>query len=205
MKLEKFDYEKAILSGMSKNIGESILLIPIWTEEFCDLLIETASSLNYESLEADLSAYGAAPGQEVRVSTFSSWLLNNWKKHCLKYILPVVGEFYRAGYMFEKPYDIFRDPFIIKYDVKGQTTLNEHHDFSLLTINMCLSKRDRDFTGSEVVFPRQNWTTAEVPRGWGIAFPGQLTHPHYTNPIISGTRYGWVSWIRGSDLQNVNP
>jgi hypothetical protein len=203
--LESVNYTHAIQPGMAYNIGESVLVVPVWKEWFCDLLIEVADQLDYEALDADMGEYGAAPGQEARVAEWSPWLLGMWKRHVTTHLFPAVGNFYRAHYAFKKDYDIFRSPFIIKYDMDGQTTLDEHHDTSLLTFNMTFSKRDRDYTGSDVVFPRQNWTNYDIPQGWAAVFPGPLTHPHFTNPITSGKRYGWVSWIRGGDLKNVDP
>ena len=59
--LESFNYEDGILADMCYNIGD-ILVVPVWTEEFCDLVISAADELEYKPLDSDMGEYGAAPG-----------------------------------------------------------------------------------------------------------------------------------------------
>lgn len=200
-------YQKeAVLSGEAKIIGESIAEIPFWKPSFCELIIRASeeSGHGFSPLESDLSDYGAAPGMELRMDQFCPELFSMWKQHWNEFIAPFVKEFYRCPYMFDRPFDVFRVPFLVKYTMDSQRSMDEHHDTSLLSISIKLTN-PKNFQGTDLIFPRQDYSNESLPQGWGTIFPGQLTHPHYADQLRSGTRYGMTGWIRGSDLQNVFP
>lgn len=195
----------AVASGPMQQITESILVTPFWTPGFCELIINAADEHNdYKSLDADTQTYGAAPGQESRVDQFCSELFEAYKQHIMTWLSTPLSSFYRCPYLFNRPWDVFRVPFLVKYTMDSQRSMDEHHDTSLLSMSVKLTD-PKKFQGTDLVFPRQQWSNIDVPQGHAVWFPGQLTHPHYANQLQSGTRHGMTGWIRGSDLRNVSP
>ncbi|HEY5236371.1 MAG TPA: hypothetical protein VIJ14_09355, partial [Rhabdochlamydiaceae bacterium] len=163
-------YDDQIASGFPYNVGESILVVPFWKEEFCKKVIEAAEwHGGFAPLPEDAKT-GNAPGQELRISQFSPWLLSRYKEHWLNYLKGPICSFYRYSYMFDRGLDCFRDPFLVKYSMDGQKNMKEHHDSSLLSI---MIKLNSDFEGTDLIFPRQGWSNYDVPVGWGVIFPGQ--------------------------------
>ena len=84
--------------------------------------------------------------------------------------------------------------FVVKYDMKGQTKLNRHHDSSAYSLSITLNTPDVDFEGGGTRYVKQE-TTVRGKRGYAILHPGRLTHYHEGLPITSGTRYIMVSFV----------
>jgi hypothetical protein len=57
-----------------------------------------------------------------------------------------------------------------------------------------LSDYGTDFTGGEIIFPKQNLTIYPT-KGMLVFFRGDLEHPHEVNTIISGNRYAIVTFF----------
>ena len=72
-----------------------------------------------------------------------------------------------------------------------QTQLNLHCDASLVTGSV---KLNDDYKGAELVFPRQKFSNKDVPVGKCILFPGQLTHGHECQELVSGVKYSLTIW-----------
>lgn len=197
-----FRYDDHIQSGISYPVGESILVVPFWKPEFCKTIVERAEEHgDFAPLGYDVSN-NAAPGQELRLSKISEMWVHCYKNHWLTHLAKPVQDFYRYPYMFRSGMDSFRDPFIVKYSMNSQRSMEEHHDASILSI---MIKLNSEFEGTDLVFPRQGWSNKDIPVGWGVIFPGQLTHPHYTTPLTSGMRMGLTGWIRGLNLKDTSP
>lgn len=84
-----------------------------------------------------------------------------------------------------------RKAFLMKYSEDTQKTLGLHNDASLVTGSV---KLNDDYEGATLVFPRQNVTNKDIPIGKMILFPGQVTHGHFVEPLISGTKYSATFW-----------
>lgn len=197
--------KNAVAGGLSEQIGESILITPFWQPSFCELVIAAAEEHGeFKPHDADTKAYGAAPGQEARLDQFCPELFEAYKKHIGLFLKPKLSSFYRCPFLMNRAWDVFRMPFIVKYTMDSQRSMDEHHDTSILSMSVKLSD-PATFKGTDLVFPRQNWSNVEVEQGKAVWFPGQLTHPHYANELQSGSRYGMTGWIRGADLRNAYP
>lgn len=197
--------DAAIASGKPESPSESILITPFWNEGFCSLVIAASEEHGkFGPLYADTLKVGAAPGQELRVNEFCPALFEMYKKHISRYIAPKLCNFYRMPYLFDREWDVFRMPFLVRYTMSSQRSMEEHHDASILSLSVKLSD-PATFEGTDLVFTRQNWSNKEVGHGMAVWFPGQLTHPHYANELQSGCRYGMTGWIRGSNLKDIEP
>lgn len=84
-----------------------------------------------------------------------------------------------------------RDAFIIKYTPETQRSLACHHDASLVSTITYLND---DYTGGDTYFPRQKFSTENVPVGKIVLWPGQVTHGHEGREVTSGTKYALVVW-----------
>jgi predicted 2-oxoglutarate/Fe(II)-dependent dioxygenase YbiX len=52
-----------------------------------------------------------------------------------------------------------------------------------------------DYTGGEISFPRFNLTYKPVANEF-IVFPSNYIYNHSVLPVIEGTRYAVVSWLK---------
>ena len=84
-----------------------------------------------------------------------------------------------------------RKAFLMKYSEDTQKTLGLHTDASLVTGSV---KLNNDYEGATLIFPRQGVTNKDIPIGKMILFPGQVTHGHHVDPLISGTKYSATFW-----------
>ena len=84
-----------------------------------------------------------------------------------------------------------RKAFLMKYSEDTQKTLGLHNDASMVTGSV---KLNDDYEGATLIYPRQEVTNKDIPIGKMILFPGQVTHGHYVDPLISGTKYSATFW-----------
>ena len=163
-------------------LTDDILLIPFLTESMCDSIIELSERHGgYKNDEGD-----DVPGQEIRLHEIglSEKLEFHWKK-CVAPILH--EEFHPCNY-----YGI-RDAFIIKYTMQGQRDLRLHSDASLVTGSI---KLNSSYTGGELYFPRQDLSNKDIPVGDCILFPGQVSPPHTSKELESGTKFSLTIWTK---------
>lgn len=202
-KLNNVDYKDAIQHGQVTQVNESMLVAPFWKPWFCQMVIDAAEQHDdFHPLYADAGTNGTAPGQECRINEFSPWLFERYKEHWQNILRWPIGEFYQAHYLFDRKFDMYRVPFLVKYTMDSQKSMEQHHDFSLITMSMMLNG---DYEGSYLWFPRQKWSNKNVPIGYATIFPGQVTHPHLATKLTAGFRYGFTGWLRGDDMRNVEP
>ena len=161
-------------------IGDEMLLIDYMTPSMCDDLIDIADGDGeWDSLEDD-----DFPAQEIRLKKLGLW--DEMKKHWEESIYPIVHSFWYPTKMFG-----IRDAFVLRYSMDTQTQLNLHCDASLVTGSV---KLNDNYEGADLVFPRQKFSNKDVPVGKCILFPGQLTHGHECQELISGVKYSLTIW-----------
>jgi len=107
-----------------------------------------------------------------------------------EYIYPLIkSNFVLTGEKWKK---FSSENFIIKYTPENQGHLSLHHDDSAFSTVLTLNE---DFEGGGTWFSKQKalvkGTTGEI-----TIHPGQITHRHGARPVLSGTRYVLVSFIR---------
>jgi GR25 family glycosyltransferase involved in LPS biosynthesis len=173
-----------------KEIGENILKINIFTEEFCNLVIEKCSNYGDWSkggeqyFDKRISNIENHPTQDIHLHEIN--LDRVWGYIVHKYISPLIWDYYKYS---TKEINI---AFVVKYSMDGQRDLNPHHDASTYTVNICLNN---NFEGGGCRFIRQNQSIINKDIGSMIIHPGKLTHYHEGIPITSGKRYILVSFI----------
>jgi hypothetical protein len=177
----------AVFNPKVKEVATDILCIEFWKPEFCKMIVQAADEINqYESNPND-----PVPGQELRVNKISDDLYISYCKHWKQVIQPILEEFYMLPT--EQWFLGWKVPFIIKYEMNKQRSLRPHMDGSLITATVRLND---DYTGGELVFPRQNYKNTNVPVGSILVWPSSIQHLHYSDTLQSGTKYSWVSWTK---------
>lgn len=74
------------------------------------------------------------------------------------------------------------------YDIHIDNTL----DTRLVSIVFFLND---NFAGGDLFFPKQS-LSIQPKRGRVVAFPSFYTHPHRAQPVINGTKYALVTWLK---------
>lgn len=170
-----------------EEVATDILCIEYWKPEFCKLIIDTADQINrYESRPED-----PVPGQELRIDAISRDLYISFCKHWKQVIQPILSEFYMLPT--EQWFMGWRIPFIIKYEMNKQRYLRPHMDGSLVTGTVRLND---EYTGGDLVFPRQKYRNTKVPVGSMLVWPSSIQHIHYSDELLSGTKYSLVAWTK---------
>ena len=163
-------------------LKDDILLIPFLTPSMCDSIIELSERHGgYKNDEGD-----DVPGQEIRLHEIG--LSEKLEFHWQKCIAPMLNEEFNPC-----AYYGIRDAFIIKYTMEGQRDLRLHSDASLVTGSI---KLNNEYTGGELYFPRQDLSNKDIPVGDCILFPGQVSHPHTSKELESGTKFSLTIWTK---------
>ena len=177
----------AVFNPKVEEVATDILCIEFWKPEFCKMIVQAADEINqYESNPND-----PVPGQELRVNKISDDLYISYCKHWKQVIQPILENFYMLPT--EQWFLGWKVPFIIKYEMDKQRYLRPHMDGSLISGQI---KLNDDYTGGELVFPRQNYKNTNVPVGSIVVWPSSIQHLHYSDTLLSGTKYSWVSWTK---------
>ena len=188
------DYQAGIHPDCGKKVKvhKDIIITPFYTAKFCDQLVKMSKF--YNSKFSPYIVYGKdkthektneSPWDTLMFSRISPLLFEEFRDHYNKYICPILEKHF-------KPTTIpgIFSPMIIKYSRKGQQ-VGLHNDTSEFTFNL---KLNTNYEGSDLEFPRQNWTNKDVPKGWCYVWPSRVTHPHRSTPLIKGTRYVLTCW-----------
>lgn len=182
-----------IFNPKIKEVATDILCVEFWKPEFCQYIIEAADSINqYESRAND-----PVPGQELRIDNISKEFYVSFCKHWKHVIQPILDKFYMLPA--EQYFLGWRIPFIIKYEMNKQKYLRPHMDGSLITGTVRLSDQ---YTGGELVFPRQNYKNTNVPVGSILLWPSSIQHIHYSDELMSGTKYSLVAWTKNDKKES---
>jgi hypothetical protein len=163
-----------------EEVAPEILVTDFLTEQQCDYLIHKSEQYgNWGELNGD-----KFPAQEIRLKELGLWdeYERLWKE--------------KLGLIAEKHWKPMqhiglRDAFTMKYTMDTQRALGFHTDASLVTGSV---KLNDDYEGAELIFPRQNFSNLDVPKGKCILFPSEVTHGHYVPELQSGVKYSLTMW-----------
>lgn len=176
-----------------KEVATDILCVEFWKPEFCKALINAADSINtYQSRPTD-----PVPGQEIRINQISDDLYISFCKHWKTIIQPILDKYYMLPA--EQWFMGWKVPFIIKYEMHKQRYLRPHMDGSLVTGTV---RMNDEYTGGELVFPRQNYKNTDVPVGSMLIWPSSIQHIHYSDELKSGTKYSLVAWTKNDPSES---
>ena len=161
-------------------LDKDMLVIDFMNASQCERLIEIADSHgNWAPLPED-----KFPAYEIRMKELG--LFNELERHWQDNIYDTIHKYWHPIEMYG-----IRDAFVMRYSVDTQRSLPLHHDASLVTGSV---KLNDDYVGAELEFPRQGVSNADIPVGSCILFPGQVTHGHRCNELISGVKYSLTMW-----------
>jgi hypothetical protein len=177
--------------GIDKNIGEltfvdkDTIITPFFTTEYCDYLIKKFDTHGWEmDNDGNYDTYlHKIDGGKIDCKDFLNVVQEKIEPHILKNWTHVIKN---------RLWKYYPVPFAKKFSKKGQYKLNMHVDNSLLTLFI---KLNDDYEGCNTVFPRQNWNSSQLKKGEMLIMPGVVTHPHYTEPIISGEKYSLIGRV----------
>jgi hypothetical protein len=187
-----FDYDDAVHkdSGKLISLHEDIIITPFWTEEFCKELILVAEkyktsftkNINWNNKENNRTI----GWKDLNLDYISVPFFESFVQHYKNKICPLLNDVF---FVPDLVWGWF-PPYIIRYDTIGDRT-DLHNDQSMITLNI---KLNDDYTGCDLIFPRQNFSTKDIPVGYAIIWPSTVSHPHYSDPLISGVKYSLISW-----------
>tara|TARA_Y100000310_G_scaffold197283_1_gene197353 strand:+ start:107 stop:718 length:612 start_codon:yes stop_codon:yes gene_type:complete len=162
--------------------GTDIYTWPLFTVEFCKLMIEEAEEANLWTV-ARHEHYPTTDFllKELRLDDMYMKVLREFGFPIAKHIWGLEGKVWAENMTAEN--------FLAKYSPKAQGHLNSHLDSSSYTITLALNN---EFTGGGTWYNRQK-TLIKAPTGSACLFP-MPTHRHSGRYIDSGTRYIIVSF-----------
>lgn len=170
-------------------IGQDMLLIDFMTPSQCQDWIDLSEHHGgWNPHPAD-----KFPSHDIHLKNLGLW--EEMEDHWKRVIAPITNKVWAPSLHYH-----LRKAFTMKYSQDTQKTLGFHTDASLVTGSV---KLNDDYEGATLVFPRQNFNNKEIPVGKMILFPGPLTHGHYVEPLVSGTKYSatfWTSRFEGDIL-----
>jgi hypothetical protein len=160
----------------------NIYTIPVFTEEFCDYIIDEAESCNCWTVDRHQSY----PTTDMVLQTIG---MGEIYHDILKtYIWPLSYKLYKLEE--DSWLDLNSENFIARYHPYAQYHLALHHDASQITTVVTLNE---DFEGGGTFFPNQN-AKLKGKKGDVSIHPGQITHWHGGLPVEAGQRYIIVSF-----------
>lgn len=161
-------------------VGPDILCTDFLTDRQCDFLIHKSESYgNWGQMQGD-----KFPAQEIRIRQLGLW--HEYERLWHEKLGKIAEQ-----YWVPMQHIGLRDAFTMKYTVDTQKSLGLHTDASLVTGSV---KLNEDFEGAEVVFPRQDFSNINTPRGRCLLWPSEVTHGHYVPDLLSGTKYSLTMW-----------
>ena len=161
-------------------VGPEMILIDFMTPELCREWIRISEEDGSWNPHPD----DRFPSHDIHLKKLG--LHDEVLQHWNKVIAPICEKYW-------SPYQHLdlRKAFTMKYSAETQTTLGLHTDASLVTGSV---KLNDEYEGATLIFPRQGITNRDIPIGKMLLFPGQVTHGHLVNPLISGTKYSATFW-----------
>lgn len=177
-------YRDAVDSSSEiRKVADEMFAMSCWTPDFCSALIR-ASELTGAF---EFNPHDPVPGHEVSLAVISPQLFNAVEVDFGLRIWPQLQKHWPLI-----DYHGIQDVFVIKYEVGQQEELRMHHDIAQVSASI---KLNDDYQGAELQFPRQNFSNREMKIGEMVAWPSLVTHPHSSEPIISGVKYSATVWF----------
>jgi len=163
-----------------EEVAPDILVTDFLSDRQCDFLIQKSESYgNWDQMEGD-----KFPAQEIRIKQMGLW--HEYERLWAEKLGKICEQYWTP-----EAYVGLRDAFTMRYSIDTQTSLGLHTDASLFTGSV---KLNENYAGAELIFPRQNFSNINVPRGKCILFPGMVTHGHHVNELRGGTKYSLTMW-----------
>jgi len=163
-------------------LEKDMLIVNFMTQSQCEDLIDMADRHGGWEPHPD----DKFPAQEIRLKELGLW--EECESHWQKHIYPIVEEYWSPMQMYG-----LREAFVMRYALDTQVSLSNHCDASMVTGSV---KLNDDYEGAELYYHRQKVSNKDVPVGRAILFPGQVTHGHECQKLISGVKYSLTMWTQ---------
>lgn len=165
---------------------DAVLHFKMFTKKFCDDLIRAAEQVN--KWTEDRHDYYPTHDMLLTEIGFD----NQYTNILHQYIKPLLDQrFNLEGKKWSK-YNC--ENFIIKYTPDNQGHLSLHHDSSEFS---CVVALNEGYDGGGTWFSRHK-KLLKGKTGEISVHPGQITHRHGARPVISGTRYVLISFMKAA-------
>jgi hypothetical protein len=164
-------------------VAPEIVTVPFWTPEFCATVVRATEACGAWAADPD----DPVPGAEIPLATISPQLFAHVEAHVAELVVPAL----RAVWP-EFGWRGLHDAFVIRYVAGGTDELPLHHDVAQISASVRLN---HGYTGGALEFPRQEWDNAGVAPGTLVAWPSLVTHPHRSQPVRAGVKYGLTIWF----------
>lgn len=167
---------------MVDEIGPNVLEFPLFTEKFCNEIIQLAENNTWVT---DRHEYYPTTDQTME----SLQMQGIYQKVLEEFVYPIWVWFWEL--QGKNWNSLESENFIAKYDTENQGSLDLHHDSSLITLNVRLNDK---FKGGGTYLPKYKTTVQPHKIGYAMSHPGNITHLHGGRPVEEGTRYILVSF-----------
>jgi len=179
-------------STLLRRRADDVFSFPLFSEEFCDLLLEELLEVN----EWRFSAGDNYPAPEIGLMDIGldlGMLVSCYLNQTWRLVSAYLWDFFYC--------QDYRDIFVIKYDKdlqdslakKEHSSLEFHHDVRPVSLTCSLND---GYSGGGMEWKRQEriLSSEDLPKGHAVTFPGRVTHMHRGVPVTEGTRYSFVAW-----------
>jgi GR25 family glycosyltransferase involved in LPS biosynthesis len=163
---------------------EDVYTFPLFTEEFCKLLIQEANDSNKWTKKR----HDYYPATDMLITELGlQWYYQRILK---EYVYPVAIHMWHLE---GKGWDVMNsENFIIKYEETVQGHLSLHHDYADIS---CVLALNEGYEGGGTYFSKQR-KLHKGKTGCVSIHPSQITHRHGARPVVKGERYVLVSFCR---------
>lgn len=173
-----------------KPLGTDILHTPFLSEDICEIILECLKEKNTWFYEAK------NPHHTDDIHFKKD--LPEWYAILEEGLLAVLVPATKYWDISSADIEII-NMFAVRYTLSEKTELAKHHDDSYIT---CSLKLNSNYEGGELFFPRQKTTNKQANVGDLLIWPGQITHPHSSLPLVSGEKYSITVWTKNESLKN---
>lgn len=176
---------------MTEEIGPNIAEFPLFTNRFCEELIQLAESNG----QWTVGRHEFYPTNDMLMEHLG--MKEIYTRVIREFVAPLATWYWTLE---GTGWDTVEDEtFIIRYKPDKQGQLSVHHDYSSYTIGVRLND---EFEGGGTFFPKYQVTAMPKRNGNAFLHPGMITHRHGGKPVYSGTRYINVSFIKNTAIMH---
>lgn len=174
---------------MVEDIGPNIVEFPLFTNRFCEELIQLAETKG----EWTVGRHEFYPTNDMLMEAIG--MQEIYTRVIREFVAPLATWYWTLE---GEGWDTVEDEtFIIRYKPDLQGQLSVHHDYSSYTIGV---KLNDEFEGGGTFFPKYQVNAMPKRNGNAFLHPGMITHRHGGRPVYSGTRYINVSFIKNTSI-----
>ena len=174
---------------MIDELGPSVIEFSLFTTKFCEEMIQLAETKGVWT-EGRHEFY---PTNDMLMDVIG--MKHIYTRVIRDFVAPLATWYWTLeGEGWDKMQD---ETFIIRYKADKQGHLSLHHDYSQYTLAV---KLNDEFEGGGTYFPMYKLVANPKRVGNAILHPGLVSHRHGGRPVLSGTRYINVSFIKNPSI-----